>query len=288
MALGLGSSRSLKFQYLLNPKICTVSIEAPKGLGIGSHSLSSRSIVAFAASHEESRNSEIEVEKESNDSEESQEAWKKALDNFKEQALKMQSLSQEAYKVYSKKALVVLEETLVQLESQSDKMAKELTVEAKNFLTVAAETSPEPVKDVVSTFASSTDDIKQFSDVRDFYIGIPYGLLLQVGGFLSFMLTGSISAIRFGFVLGGFLLGLSLLSLQSYRRGEPSPITLKGQTAIAAVLFLRELRLLSQRASFFTFVATVISGAAVAFYLYRVVLNAKESREPDFGPGAEN
>lgn len=54
-------------------------------------------------------------------------------------------------------------------------------------------------------------------------------MLLSLGGFLSFMLTGSISAIRFGVILGGALLALSVSSLRSYKRGEPYAVALKGQ-----------------------------------------------------------
>lgn len=55
------------------------------------------------------------------------------------------------------------------------------------------------------------------------------GLFLSVGGFLSFMLTESISAIRFGVILGGALLALSIASLRSWNRGEASASLLKGQ-----------------------------------------------------------
>lgn len=43
------------------------------------------------------------------------------------------------------------------------------------------------------------------------------------------MLTGSIGAIRFGVILGGTLLSLSILSLKSYGKGETFPLGLKGQ-----------------------------------------------------------
>ncbi|KAJ8434256.1 hypothetical protein Cgig2_010466 [Carnegiea gigantea] len=53
--------------------------------------------------------------------------------------------------------------------------------------------------------------------------------VLSVGGFLDFMITGGISAIRFGVILGGILLALSVSSLRSWRRGEATNMTLKGQ-----------------------------------------------------------
>nr|DAD38615.1 TPA_asm: hypothetical protein HUJ06_012937 [Nelumbo nucifera] len=257
------------------------------------------SVISFAASHGDS-NSEIEVEKSESDepdigAEESQEAWKQILESFKEQAIKMQGMSQEAYELYSKKAMVILKEASEQLKIQAEKakhdlsiVAREINQEGKVYLSTAAENSPEPVKDIVETFASSTDDLKAVSEVRDFYLGIPYGLLLSVGGFLSFMLTENIAAIRFGVILGGSLLALSISSLRSWKRGESFTLALKGQAAIAGILFLRELRLLSQRPSLTSSFTTFISGVMVAFYLYRIMLNGGQKKGPSLGYGSEN
>lgn len=117
------------------------------------------------------------------DAEESQEAWKKTLDSFREQAIKMQSLSQEAYDVYSKQAIVILKETSEKLKIQAEKarqdlsvIAKEISEESKEYLATAAENSPESVKDIVETFAYTTDELNDVSKVRDFYLGIPYGM----------------------------------------------------------------------------------------------------------------
>ncbi|KAJ8647781.1 hypothetical protein MRB53_000804 [Persea americana] len=233
----------------------------------------SRSFVSHAASHEESHE-EIEVEKEKSELEmkakESQEAWRKTLESFKEQALKMQDLSQEAYEVYSKKAMVVLAESSKQFKIQAEKARHDLTViaielseDGKEYLSSAADNAPESVKDIVETFSTSTEELKEVSEVRDFYLGIPYGLFLSVGGFLSFMLTGSIPAIRFGVVLGGALLALSIASLRSWRRGEASASLIKGQAAIAAIIFLRELLLRSQKPSICTSFTTLTSGLMV-------------------------
>ncbi|KAF8402479.1 hypothetical protein HHK36_010564 [Tetracentron sinense] len=250
------SPSSSRFEALLRSRNYRVAFVAccvsPKVLGARFHSLDphsskNRSIISFAASHEDSKHSEIEVEKEKSELEmgadESQEEWKQTLESFKEQAIKMQSVSQEAYELYSKKAMVILKESSEQLKIQADKarydlsiIAKEIGEEGKEYLSTAAEGSPEPVKDIVETFASSTDDLKEVSKVRDFYLGIPYGVLLSVGGFLSFMLTGSISAIRFGVILGGSLLALSISSLRSWKRGESSALALKGQAASSILL----------------------------------------------------
>uniref|UniRef100_A0A803L3I2 Uncharacterized protein n=1 Tax=Chenopodium quinoa TaxID=63459 RepID=A0A803L3I2_CHEQI len=194
--------------------------------------------VVFAASHEES-SSEAEIDTEKDDinkgGKASQEAWEQALASFKEQALKLQSVSQEAYEVYMKKAVVTLKDTADKLKIQADQARQDLSVmtielseEGRQYLATAAENSPEPVKDVVETFASARD-LDDVSKIRDFYIGIPYGTILSAGGFLNFMITGSLSSIRFGVILGGILLALSVSSLRSWRKGEFSDTTLKGQ-----------------------------------------------------------
>ncbi|XP_061963661.1 protein FATTY ACID EXPORT 3, chloroplastic-like isoform X2 [Populus nigra] len=294
---------SLKFKsLLLKPSGHRLSFESsrafvPKGLGVGFLSGNSlnRPIVAFATSHEDS----IEVKKESEDrklgGEESEEVWKQTLESFKEQALKLQSVSQEAYEIYSKKTMVVLQETSEKLKIQAEKAKSDLGELAKEFgedsiqlLTVATENSPESVKEVVETLTSSTDNLNDVSKVRDFHLGIPYGLLLSTSGFLSFMLSGSISSLRFGVILGGMLLALSVSSLKSYKRAEPYSLALKGQAAIAAIIFLRDISIiLTRRTSFLTPLATLISGAMAAFYLYKIALDGKQSKGSDLGHGAE-
>ncbi|KAK1270687.1 hypothetical protein QJS04_geneDACA005826 [Acorus gramineus] len=228
-----------------------------------------RGFVALAASHEESRHSEIEVENGRNELNkeaiESQEEWKRVLETFKEEALKMQAISQKTYEEYSKKAMVIMGYASEKFNIESEKarndltrIAKEISEEGKVCLSAAAENSPEEVKDIVETFASYPNDLKEVSELRDFYLGIPYGAFLSVGGFLSFMLTGSISAIRFGVILGGALLALSILSLRSYKSGQSSSVHLKGQAAIAFVIFIRELGLFSQGGSFPGFLMSLI------------------------------
>lgn len=44
------------------------------------------------------------------------------------------------------------------------------------------------------------------------------------------MITGSISAIRFGIILGGTLLGLAVYILRSWKKRESSAVALKGQS----------------------------------------------------------
>lgn len=131
--------------------------------------------------------SDVELEKDKKDlkteAEESEEAWKQTLASFKEQAMQVKAVSQEAYEVYSKKAMIILKETSEKLKIQAEKaredltvVAKEISEESKEYLATAAKNSPEPVKDIVETFASSADELSDVSKVRDFYVGVPYGM----------------------------------------------------------------------------------------------------------------
>ncbi|KAG2404505.1 Protein FATTY ACID EXPORT 3 [Vigna angularis] len=304
--------RTSNFNPLFKPR--ALNAAPPNALAASFLTLHRRKplTVAFTASHQDSEHGEIEVEKERDahaGSEESQEAWKQTLDTFREQAEKFRGVSQDAYELYSKKAGVILKDTTVQLKVLADKTkhelstaAKEITDEGKEYLSAAAESSPE-VKDIVDTFTTPSDDIHKLSGLRDFYVGLPCwddlsallmglgpqhqfyrcnlikchsrlpGLLLSLGGFLSFMITGNLAAIRFGVILGGALLALSILSLKSYKRGRSSALALKGQAAIASILFLREINSIGKGSSYFT---ALISGAVVAFYIYRIVLERSQ------------
>ncbi|KAL9238996.1 hypothetical protein vseg_013356 [Gypsophila vaccaria] len=214
----------------------------------------------------------------------SQESWEQVLASFKEQALKVQSVSQEAYEEYSKKAFVVLKETAETLKIQADQASRDLLATAqelgegsREYLVVAAENSPEPVKDVVETFASA-EDLNDVSKVRDFYVGIPYGTVLSAGGFLNFMITGSVSSLRFGVILGGILLALSVSSLRSWKRGQSTEMTLKGQAAISGILFLRDIRLLFQGPGLVSLLKAVLSGSVAAFFAYRIIYGSPQNR----------
>ncbi|XP_054784167.1 LOW QUALITY PROTEIN: protein FATTY ACID EXPORT 3, chloroplastic [Prosopis cineraria] len=286
---------SLKFHPLLKTPNSTRSVVSNGFLTLNRRTSSTPLILAFAAAPDDSQ--EIEVGSGKDElgvgSEESQEVWKQALDTFREQAKKFQGVSQEAYEEYSKKAIVILKDAQKQLKVQADKArhdltvaAKEISEEGKEYIVTAAEKSPE-VKEIVETFASPTDDLSHLSGVRDFYVGIPYGLILSIGGFLSFMVTGSLAAVRFGMFLGGLLLFLSISSLRAYRRGESSPRALNGQAAIASILFLREIILLGKGSPPITRFTTLISGAVAAFYVYRLVLERKPLGDSNLetGPG---
>ncbi|XP_008792238.2 protein FATTY ACID EXPORT 3, chloroplastic-like [Phoenix dactylifera] len=248
--------------------------------------------VPFAASNEESKQSEIEVEKETDNVEikadDSQEALKQSLEYVKAEAMKVKDMSQEAYEVYSKKAAEILLEASEKLKIQAGKaqndlsvIAKELGEEGKEYLNTTAKNYPDSVKDILETFTSYSE-LKKISEVRDYHIGIPYGTSLSIGGFLLFMLTGSIPAIRFGIILGAALLALSVSSLRSWKRGQPSALNLTGQAAIASIISIRELWCFCQMRSFLTLLVVIISGGVVAFYVYLILRDTRNK-----GPAVE-
>ncbi|KAJ0258786.1 Protein FATTY ACID EXPORT 3 [Hirschfeldia incana] len=285
--------RSLRFQHLPTRRNSTAapSLVSCTGLRLGFTSdtkLNRSFFVAFAASHEDSEPSGVEVEKEKSvvdgdDVDTSQEAWKQTLASVKEQVSKIQSVSSEAYNVNSQKAMTILKDTSEQLRIQAEKAkeelgtkAKEVGEEGREYILKAAEESPSDVKEIVEAF-SSTEDLTDVARTQDFHVGIPYGLLLFVGGFLNFMISGSIPAIRFGVILGGALFALSMASLKAQRIGESSAKFMKGQMAIVAIIFLRELKLvLFQRSTFMGFLTTLTSGGVLAFYGYKLVGNKEK------------
>ncbi|GJM92726.1 hypothetical protein PR202_ga09220 [Eleusine coracana subsp. coracana] len=250
----------------------------PRGL-VGRGALRGRRVVAALAAEEEGShvagdkdtvNVEIQPE-------EAQEAWKVMLEQFKAEALRMQALSLQAYEVYSKRTREVLLEASEKLKIQAEKAQKDLSViaaevgqEGQEYLKLAAQKSPDSVKDITDTF-SALSSLSFPSQYKDYHVGIPFGTFLSVGGFLDFMLTGRTSALRFGIILGLALLAVSISSLRSQRDSGRQPrLLLKGQAAIATVIFFRELSLLLQIGWFPKIFMVLLSGTATAFYFYRI------------------
>lgn len=112
----------------------------------------------------------------------SDKAWEQILESFKQQSLKMQTVSQEAFMVYSKNAMTMLEETSKTLKIQADKakidiadITKEISEEGSQYITAARDNSPDFIKDVVQVF-SALPEFNDISKHQDFYLGIPYGM----------------------------------------------------------------------------------------------------------------
>ncbi|XP_051227087.1 protein FATTY ACID EXPORT 3, chloroplastic [Lolium perenne] len=234
----------------------------------------------------EKENIEIEPE-------EAQEVWREMLKQFKGEAIRMQALTTEAYAVYSKRAREVLLEASEKLKIQADKAQKDLSViaaevgeEGQEYLKLAAQNSPDSVKDVTETI-NALGKLNGPSEYADYHVGIPFGTYLTVGGFLNFMLTGSVSALRFGFVLGFALLALGISSLRTQRAGGRQPrLLLKGQAAIASVIFFRELSIFFQHGWFPNIFVVLLSGLVAAFYIHRIVTGGHKG--PSTKSGSEN
>lgn len=234
-----------------------------------------------------------EKEKSEIEPEEAQEVWREMLNQFKTEAIRMQALTTQAYDVYSKRAREVLLEAAEKLRIQADKAQKDLTViaaevgeEGQEYLKLAAQNSPDSIKDITETI-KGLGKLNGLSEYHDYHVSIPFGTFLTIGGFLNFMLTGSVSAIRFGFVLGFALLALGVSSLRSQRAGGRQPrLLLKGQAAIASVIFLRELSIFFQYGWFPNIFVVLLSGAVAAFYIHRIVTGGNKG--PSTESGSEN
>ncbi|KAF0922052.1 hypothetical protein E2562_024004 [Oryza meyeriana var. granulata] len=256
------------------------ALSADPRLAAGWGALRTRRVVATFAG-EESVGSELGDDKEKGKDEikpeEAQQVWKEMLKQFKEEALRMQTLTLQAYDVYSKRAREVLLEASEKLKIHADKAQNDLTEiatavgkEGQEYLAIAAQNSPDSIKDISETF-NSLGQLK-LSEYQDYHVGIPFGTFLTAGGFLNFMLTGSISAIRFGIVLGFALLALGISSLRSQRAGGQRPrILLTSQAAISSVIFFRELSIFFQHGWFPNIFVVLLSGAVAFFYFHRIV-----------------
>ncbi|CAL9207021.1 unnamed protein product [Musa hybrid cultivar] len=252
--------------------------------------------IPFVASREEPKHSDIELQKEMTDAElkaaVSHEAWQEALEHFKTEAMKAKAVSEEAYQVYTKKAMEILTDTSEKLKVQAEKaqhdlnlIAKEVSEQGKEYLSTATKNSPDSVREIFETYASANE--LNMSSIRDFYLGIPYGSFLSIGGFIYFILTGSIPAIRFGVVLGSIIFALSVSSMRSWKNGKTTPLLLIGQTAISAIIFFRQCLLCSQRGSLPNLLMLLISGSMAGFYIYRMVTDGHKAR-PSVEQRSEN
>ncbi|XP_020185996.1 protein FATTY ACID EXPORT 3, chloroplastic [Aegilops tauschii subsp. strangulata] len=228
---------------------------------------------------------EKETEKIEIEPEEAQEVWREMLKQFKAEAIRMQALTTQAYDVYSKRAREVLLEASEKLRIQADKAQKDLTIiaaevgeEGQEYLQLAAKNSPDSIKDITETI-NAVGNLNGPSDYKDYHVGISFGTFLTVGGFLNFMLTGSTSAIRFGFVLGFALLALGISSLRSQRAGGRQPrLLLKGQAAIASVIFFKDLSVFFRYGWFPNVFAVLLSGMVATFYIHRIVTGGHNGR----------
>ncbi|KAG6513140.1 hypothetical protein ZIOFF_023448 [Zingiber officinale] len=239
-----------------------------------------KKFVALAISREDS-NSDIEMEKDNDHANlnagGSQEAWKEALERLKAESLNVKSVSEEAYQVYSTKAIEMLMDTAENLKIQADKVQTDLSVlaleiskEGQEYLSAAAKNYPDPVREILEVYAS-VEELSNISSARDFYLGIPYGCFLAVGGFLHFMLSGSIPAIRFGFILGTSILALSVSSLRAWKNGNETPLLLVGQTGSGCCVL--RLNCSNPCTGSGNVNERRVGGAMLGFYAYRIAID---------------
>uniref|UniRef100_A0A0D3EVL8 Uncharacterized protein n=1 Tax=Oryza barthii TaxID=65489 RepID=A0A0D3EVL8_9ORYZ len=113
--------------------------------------------------------------------EEAQEVWKEMLKQFKDEAQRMHGLTLQAYGVYSQRAREVLLEASEKLKIHADKAQKDLSViatevgeEGQEYLKLAAQNSPDSIKDINETF-NSLGKLK-ISEYEDYHVGIPFAI----------------------------------------------------------------------------------------------------------------
>ncbi len=120
--------------------------------------------------------------------------------------------------------------------------AQELPARGKEGLSYVAENAPDPVKDIAETALKAhyreDGSIKQGSKIHGFCLGIPYKVLLVVGGLLGFI-TGITVSIQFGVLLGGVILAFIVTSLGARKQGESTLRYIQGETIITGVIFFR-------------------------------------------------
>ncbi|EEC71716.1 hypothetical protein OsI_04240 [Oryza sativa Indica Group] len=289
LACATASSPSTRRRRCLDAPLRALSAGSRLAAGWGAPR-TRRVIATFAG--EESVGSESGDDKEKGKGEmkpeEAQEVWKEMLKQFKDEAQRMHGLTLQAYGVYSQRAREVLLEASEKLKIHADKAQKDLSViatevgeEGQEYLKLAAQNSPDSIKDINETF-NSLGKLK-ISEYEDYHVGIPFGTFLTVGGFLNFMLTGRTSAIRFGIILGFALLAMGISSLRSQRAGGRRPrLLLKGQAAIASVIFFRELLIFFHYGWFPNIFVVLLSGAVTAFYTHRIMTGGHK------GPSSES
>ncbi|KAL3692791.1 hypothetical protein R1sor_006442 [Riccia sorocarpa] len=239
---------------------------------------------SVAAQSQDSAGNEVKVEEAAKEleeqAEESKAAYNEAVDTLKDEALKVEGAGKSAFDpAAAEKAIEVLRDTTEKLKGEAEKARAILTATAletaelgKTNLNLLAEAAPEgPIKEVAETAVNVhlSESPKKGAKIHDFCLGIPYGGLLVGGGLFWFILTGSTAAIRFGVILGGALLFLSITSLKIWKQGRSSLPYIQGQAALTAIIFIRDSRRYLGGGGFFpTAVSALASGAMLAFYAY--------------------
>ncbi|KAG6543372.1 hypothetical protein Mapa_015286 [Marchantia paleacea] len=252
-------------------------------LKFGLNATDQRKSLRVGAQSQDSAGNDVKVEEVAQElekqAEESKAAYNEAVDALKEETLKVQDSAKTAFDPTAEKAIEVLRDTTEKLKEEAEKARALLTATAletaelgKSNLNLLAENAPDgPIKEVAESAVDAhlSEKTKQGAKIHDFCLGIPYGGMLVAGGLLWFILTGSTAAIRFGVILGGVLLALSVSSLKVWKQGKSSIPYIQGQAAIAAIIFIKDSRKFLATGGFFPpAVSALASGAMLAFYAY--------------------
>lgn len=193
----------------------------------------------------------------------------------------------EELKEHAEKARAAFAVTAQETAAAFAATAQETAERSKENLSYFAENAPDPIREIADTAfkAHSADTPKKFAKIHDFCLGIPYGASLAIGGLLWFIISGSTAAIRFGVILGGILLGLSVSSLNAWKQGKSTSAYIKGQAAISSILAFREIRRLFEvKASFPAALIALISAGMLGFYCYVLLAGGNPPKKTKHAP----
>lgn len=112
----------------------------------------------------------------------SQEQWKEAFNRFKVEALKVKAVSEKAYAIYSKNIMEMLMDKAEKLKIQAGRaqkglsiLAQEISKEGQEYLSATEKNYPDLINEIMEAYAS-LDGTTTISSIREFYLGIPYGM----------------------------------------------------------------------------------------------------------------
>eukprot|EP00250_Pteridium_aquilinum_P035774 c9915_g1_i1 orf=134-1240(+) len=226
--------------------------------------------------------------------------------SVKDEVLKAEAGQPEDNSESANKFIGVLRDTTEELKEQAEKARVAFTVTAqetaavlaataqetaersKENLSYIAENAPDPIREIADTAlkAHSADTPRKFAKIHDFCLGIPYGTFLVVGGLLWFIISGSTAAIRFGVILGGILLALSVSSLNTWKEGKPTTTFIQGQAVISSILAFREIRRLFEVKSFPAAFIALICAGMLGFYCYVLLAGGNPPKKAKHAPAA--
>ncbi|KAJ3670432.1 hypothetical protein LUZ60_010756 [Juncus effusus] len=107
--------------------------------------------------------------------------------------------------------------------------------------------------------------------MEDFYLTIPYGLLVLAGGIAGYIKRRSTASLAAGIGFGGLLLAAGLASLKAFQTHSLSYFSLTIETVCALVLMVvMGWRFFKTRKIMPAGIVAILSSIMSAFYIYKI------------------